>query len=423
MKRSQWIVASGLLGLALGGSGCRADTIFLKTGVEIEGTVTEDNGNTVVVKETNGTTRSYRKADVDTIVYSPKVSIQAQPTPPPAAPTTPATPATEVAPRTGTPAVPGTATVPAVPGTPGTPGTPAVPGTPGTPAVPATGATGPDATAPAKTGDAAEPPVDPNDPAAVAAAKAEKEWKEWTPPPGLASFPDHAKRMSKEKEAQFMRALEALGNAKSGDTAAINQAKADMSALGAEALPYVVAGTQHASVDARCACMSLIAGMDGKRAIKQVIEVFYAAMPADGRAAWYQVQFIDKIRETIVAVTGQTFITVQSKDSLVQDGLKQYIDWYNQNMMSLVPQLGEKKIPDTDPKYVTKIKEMRALKLAKRDWPSPPAPSDLQDPNGRGANKPQLNSGTTQRASDTQYSKDGFQTIGRDDALKRPQDK
>ena len=61
----------------------------------------------------------------------------------------------------------------------------------------------------------------------------------------------------------------------------------------------------HANVDARTACMSLIPTMDGKRAIKQTIEVFYAAMPNEGRCACYQVQFIDKIRETLTAITGQ----------------------------------------------------------------------------------------------------------------------
>lgn len=262
-------------------------------------------------------------------------------------------------------------------------------------------------------------PIDPEK------VKAEKEWKEWTPPAGLASFPDHAKRMDSAKEGQFMRALDALASAGAGNTDAINKAKGDISSLGAEALPYVVAGTQHQNVDARSACMSLIPQMDGKRAVKQVIEVFYSAMPAEGRAAWYQVQFIDKIRETLTAITGQTYISVQSKDALVQDGLQKYIEWYNQVYLTLPPQLGEKKISQTDPDYGKKIAELRKLKLNKRDWPSPPAPSDLQDPNKLGAQKgaTPLNEVTTQRAVDRDFAKDGFQKVDRNDAFKRPQDK
>ena len=456
-----WVASGILAGLALSGTGARADTVFLKSGAEIEGTVTVDDNNTVVIKQTNGVVRSIRKADVDTIVKSARVNVQAAPEPAPvqvipaapaapAVPASPAVPAAPVVPAPGAPIVPVPAPVanpaaPAVPApngvapaAPAVPGAPAAPAVPGAPAAPAVGPNGEPAPAapPNPPGTVLAPAAPPAAPAAPEVgpdgqpidpekAKYEKEWKEWTPPPGLAMFPDHAKRMEPAKEVMFMQALDALASAGPGNTDGINKAKGDIAALGSDALPYVVAGTQHQNVDARSACMSLIPQMDGKRAVKQVIEVFYAAMPADGRCAWYQVQFIDKIRETLVALTGQTFINVQSKDALVQDGLRQYIDWYNQVYLTLPPQLGEKKVQQTDPEYGKKITELRKLKLVKRDWPSPPAPSDLQDPNNLGAQKgtPALNEATTQRQSDKDFAKDGFQKVGRDDAFKRPQDK
>ena len=129
------------------------------------------------------------------------------------------------------------------------------------------------------------------------------------------------------------------------------------------------------------------------------------------------------MKETLPIITGQTFITVQSRDSLVQQGLKGYIDWYNANFQSLPPQLGEKKFDKTDADYVKKVAESRKLKLQKRDFPSPPAPSDLQSTPNKVNNRPPLNETTAQRESDKNYAKDFNNRVGRDDPLKRPQDK
>jgi len=58
-----------------------------------------------------------------------------------------------------------------------------------------------------------------------------------------------------------------------------------------------------------------------------------------------------------------------------------------------------------------------------RDFPSPPAPSDLQNTPNKVNNRPPLNETTAQRESDKNYAKDFNNRVGRDDPLKRPQDK
>lgn len=318
--------------------------------------------------------------------------------PPPVAPAADPSKTPAVAPNT---AQQPKATTPAAPAT-----TPAAPATATTPAAaPATDAKAPDK------GDAK---VDPK------VAEEEKAWKEWTPPSGLSSFPDHGKRMDKDREARFLDLLSQLGQP--DNQAAVDTAKSQILSMGKDVLPYVVAGCYHANAGTRAQCMKMLGQIDGnKTATKQAIEVFYAAMPTDGKAAWYQVQFIDAVKDTLPIITGQSFITVQARDSMVQNGLKQYVDWYNANFQALPPQVGEKKVDQTDKDYVKKITESRKLKLEKREWPAPPSPSDLQATN-KTNDRPVLNESSTQREADKGYSKE-FNRVGRDDALKRPQDK
>jgi hypothetical protein len=382
-----------------------ADQVFLKSGDDYDGTVIEDNGNTVVVKTTSGATRSFRRSDVDTIIYGKK------PTGSAAEPAPAATAAGADTKKEGI-------SKPLPVGEVGPEGTKAdgtkADGTKKTDTAKADGTKTDDKTDAKEKGEKGE-----KTDAQKAAEEEEKAWKEWTPPPGLSSFPDHAKRMDKAKEQKFIEDLDKLANA---DTSAA--AKGEILGMGKEVLPYVIAGCMHASADTRTACMKMLGQIpDNKAATKQAIEVFYAAMPTDGKAAWFQVQFIDAVKETLPIITGQTFITVQARDSLVQQGLKGYIDWYNANFQSLPPQLGEKKFDKTDADYVKKVAESRKLKLQKRDFPSPPAPSDLQSTPNKVNNRPPLNESTAQRESDKNYAKDFNNRVGRDDPLKRPQDK
>ena len=365
------MLASSILGVALSGA-CLADTVYMRDGTEVEGTIVEDNPNTVVIKLNNGVTRSYRRDDVDTVVKSPRVMVAA--------------PAAEPRPNPG-----------------------------------AEPASGPGADGAGKTEDkSGKDKADKGDKDKPGADKkdGEEDDKKWTPPPGLESFPDHAKRMPADQEKIFMDALEKLSDQKT-----LEQAKSDIAALGKDALPYVIAGLQHDSVYTRTACMQMIPAMDGQRAIKQVVEVFYAAMPAgDGRAAPFQVPFIDAIKTTISGLTGQSFITTDSKNPLIQTALKQYIDWYNTNMMTLQPQLGEKKVSKTDPDYLKKLSDSRQLKLEKRAWSQPAGGQDDLQQDGRPVIRPPLNESNTQRQADKDYEK-SFQKVDRNDALKRPQDK
>jgi len=353
-------------GAGLGFSGAAfADTVYLKDGREIEGTVTEDNNNTVSVKTAGGATKSFRRSDVDTVVYQRKGAAAAKPVEPP----------------------------PVVDRRPAAPDRQDVAGKP------------------------EKKDAEKKDPKATGETQDETaaadEKDDWTAPPGLSNFPDRAKRMSKEKEKTFMDALEKVA---SSDEAKKTEGKAELKDLGAEGLPYFVAGVQHASVDARTACMTLVGQMNGRFAVKHVIEVFFAAMPEEGRAATYQVPFIRAAIGTLSAISGQSFISVEPKSEMVQDGLKKYIEWYNANFDRLPPQLGEKKIDATDPDYTAKLKKARTLNLARKSWPRPEMPADVA-----GGNEG-VPPGAAERPADEAY-RDTYKKVDRGDALKRPQDK
>ncbi|HEY3324040.1 MAG TPA: hypothetical protein VGP72_26545 [Planctomycetota bacterium] len=373
---------------------CRADTIFLKDGSEINGTIIEENSSTIVIKRSTGTIQSFRRADVETVVRESKVAKPAEVLPA-------EKPKETAAPKEVKPAIkPEDKT-----------------------------ATGDAKKLDTKTGDVAakvEPPkegtakkedektangdVKKEDPKTSETAKKEDGKKEevatkdekaeprkkedgkeetakkedgkkeevkddWTPPPDLPGFPDHAKRMSEDKEKAFLAALERMATPDAGQRSA---AKGEIAALGAEALPYLVAGIQHANVEARASCMSLVGQLNGRTAVKQVLEVFYSAMPATGQAANWQVPFIRAIRDTMPAISGQPFVpAVMPESAMVQEALKHYIDWYNENFDRLPAQLGEKKIEPTDPEYLAKLKTARELKLAKKEWPRPPTTAEL----------------------------------------------
>ena len=288
-----WI---GLLLMPMG-MAARADTVYLSNGDEIDGTIQEDNGTTVVIKTASGTVRSFRKADVDSVVYERKSKLT-----------------TDLK----------------------------------------------------KQVDMKSGPL-----------KDEAKKDEWNSPPGLTGFPINAKRMDRAKEKIFTYALEKLA---STNESVRNEARNDISDLGPDALPYIVAGLQNDSVDARCACMRLLGqfGDKGKAAVKAALESFYSVMPERGAAADYHVPFIRAIKETLPVITGQRLLEADPKSSQVQDGLRLYIEWYNTNYTSLPPQLGEPAINATDIDHDKKIKDARALKLERKKW-APPADPETAD--------------------------------------------
>lgn len=373
---------------------CRADTVYLTNGGEVDGTIIEDNNTTVAIQRANGSVQSFRKSDVDAVVYEARKPAPKKVEPPAAPEKKEAAPAKEGEPQAGE----GESKE-------------------GEAAKPKEGETGA-----AKEGEAAKPaegeakPAEgeakPKEGETVKEAKDDKGKKEagdgktaskegekkgdkkepgkeeWSPPPGLSNFPKNAKRLAKEKEEAFMAALARLATTEEAPRVS---AKAEIAALGTGALPYVVAGCHHVNVEARAACMSLVGQLNGRSATKQTIEVFYAAMPESGEPATYQVPFIRAIKSTLSTITGQSFITVEPDRPLVQEGLKRYIKWYEENYDRLPPQLGEEPIEATDPDYMDKLKKARALELKKKSWPRPPMPADITTTGkpGPGNSRPQ----------------------------------
>ncbi|HYG77393.1 MAG TPA: hypothetical protein VEK08_20470 [Planctomycetota bacterium] len=418
-----------LLAFLIGGStvfSLRADTIYLNNGSEVNGTIVEENANTIAVKRANGTITSVRRSDIEAIVYDRKKDEGGLKTTARRTEVKPPEPkAAESKPLDTKPAPATTDVKPAVPATaeakPETAATPEKPATPAAETKPATGE--PKLTADVTKTETKQDPPKPDAPKAEAprtAAKPEEKKpepgkkdeakkEEWTPPPGLPAFPEKAKRMSKEKEEQFMSALARLATTEEAPRVA---AKNEIAAMGPDVLPYVVAGINHVNVEARSSCMSLIGQLNGRTAVKQVIEVFYSVMPEKDAAPSWQVPFVRAIKETLPTITGQSFISVQPDKALVNDGLKKYIAWYTENFDRLPKQLGEPEIEPTDPDYAKKLKEARSLKLVKKDWPRPPMPAEMV------GGKPPPPASASERPADRAL-RDSVPTISRDEVGKR----
>lgn len=66
--RAVWYLAAISLTVAFCGATAFADTVFLKSGIEVEGTVTEETRDTVQIRTSSGGMRSFRRSDVDAVV-------------------------------------------------------------------------------------------------------------------------------------------------------------------------------------------------------------------------------------------------------------------------------------------------------------------------------------------------------------------
>jgi hypothetical protein len=377
--RGVWF-AGLLLGIGLYGGSLSAEsvTVFLKNGVDVEGTIVEENSNVIVIKTASGKSRSFnKKSEVDYVV---KKEVEAAIEDPKVADSK-----TDVK---------------------------------------------PDVKTDTKAGDTpADPAVAAKDPAKTD-AKADEKNPDGTPKkkpavtvPGLASFPANGKRMSEDKEKTFMAALNGLA---SGDDEARKAAKAQISALGVDALPYLVGGIQHNNVETRSDCMSLIPSVGAEKArsaIKAVIEVFYRAMPEPGTpiASW-QVPFIRAIKSTLPLLTGQTFITVDEDRPGVQDGLAKYIEWYDANSVALPEQYGEEETDPTDPEYAKKLTAARKLKKLKTAWIAPKSTVDLTRGTNKNNDRPDVPAGAGERPEDKAF-RDRIPTVKRNDAFKRDVDR
>ena len=392
------------------GIGCHADTVFLTDGTEVNGTIVEENNTTVAVKKANGAIQSFRRADVDTIVYDKKKNeevAQVKKEPVPVVATAPATKSVVEEPKPDL-SKPDKGDKNITPDR-------ITPDRGDKNITPDKGDKNPPVKIDVATTERNEKPSPATTPAtsdkpdSKKEEASKKEEDKWSAPAGLAGFPDHAKRMAKDKEELFMTNLERMT---STDPNVRAGARAAVAALGPDVLPYVVAGIQHQNVEARSTCMELVGQLNGRSATKQVIEVFYSAMPDNDAAPSFQVPFIRAIKETLSSITGQSFIYVQPDKALVLDGLKKYIAWYNENFDRLPPQLGEAKIEPTDPEYAKKLKEARKLKLEKKSWPRPPSPADLVT----GSKTPPASD--SERPADKAF-RSTVPTVKREDATKR----
>jgi hypothetical protein len=221
--------------------------------------------------------------------------------------------------------------------------------------------------------------------------------------PGKAAEGENAEAKKPEVSPELKKIFaDAMVQLDSEDPTERAAGKRAIEEAGTDIIPALVEGLNHKRTEARAAVADLLGSMNARNAVKQLIESFYAALPDAGRPAAYQTVFIRALGNALSNVTGQTFITTEAKNELVQGACQQYVDWYNSNYDRLPKQVGEPEIKPTDPDYVAKLKEVRQLKLVKRDWPRPPMPADII----QGQEKVEMPEGApTTRKDDIEYGK------------------
>lgn len=391
----RWMLSALMCGVGAMGL-CRADTIFLTDGREVSGTIVNEDNQTVVIKTTRGTTRSIRRAEIETIVREKAKVVEK------------AIPKTVDA--TNAPVVP------VKPGAPPTSGD-IVGSKPIAPVTPSETSKTPDAGVSSKEA--------PSSPIVNAPPTSTRDLATSTENP-MPGFPEGAKRMSSRKEALFRDAMETIkASSKNLEDASRGAAISDIQALGSEAVPYLWAGVQNDNAEVRTACMKLIGVMNGRTCTKRVIETFYMTMPESSAAAIWNVPFVEETIRTVTSITGQSFVTVEARRVGVQDGLKKYLEWYKDNFKTIPRQIGEPEIDPNDKDYESKLTKARELKLSKREWAHAgelPA-SQVAGPNKTAPEKPPTPViKDAEREADKKYAQT-VPTVDDDKALKRPTDK
>ncbi len=403
----RWLSGSVLVGAMLG---CRADTIFLTDGREINGTITSEDQQTIVIKTTRGVSRSIRRAEIDTVVRDKaKAVVKDEPKsvvgPPP-----------PIGGPAGTkPVAPQTGVVPAA--------APLTGATVKLPPIPNTAASVNPATPDAASDNATSPKI-----VAVPSALTNPKPGTATGPIPIGGFPENSKRMTARKEALFADAMDAIkAGARNLEDASREAAISDIRALGSDAIPYLWAGVQSENVDVRTVSMKLIGQLSGRTCIKRVLETFYMTMPEASAAAIWNVPFVDETIKTMTSITGQSFVNVEARRVGVQDGLKKYIEWYKTNFKALPKQIGEPELDANDPGFDTKLATLRELKLVKREWPRVETvlPADLvAGPNKTAPEKPaEPIANDVERKGDKKFGNSIPTVADEGSALKRPNDK
>ena len=368
--RLLWLPLCAVLSLA--SAPVHGETVFLKDGEEVVGQIVARTPNAIVVKEwRTGVLRTIKRVDIDLIL--------AEPAAPPARATAP----TPELPKAEAPKAAKTAK-------------------------PKTGETTPPKTSQGKqpkagetkaAGAGEEGKAEPGKETAAGEEGKAEPGKEAGKPAEGENAEAKKPEVSPELKKIFADAMVQLDSEDPTERAAGKQAIED---AGTNIIPALVEGLNHKRTEARAAVADLLGTMSARNAVKQLIESFYAALPDSGRPAAYQTVFIRALGNALSSLTGQTFITTEAKNELVQGACQQYIDWYNSNYDRLPKQVGEPEIKPTDPDYVAKLKEARKLKLEKREWPRPPMPADII----QGQEKVEMPEGApTTRKDDIEFGK------------------
>jgi len=381
-----------LIAFALAGSGlCQADTVFLKNGDEIAGDIVEEGHNAVVIKDgATGALRSVSRANIDIIVYDRKAEVQpaivakAEPPPEVKAPKEGEKKEGEGEKKEGE----------------GEKKEGEGEKKEGAPA--------------AKEGEKkeGEPAAKEGEKTAEKGKEGEKkaEGKEGEKKEGAAE--EKPKKVNRPELTQDEkdRIEDLMKDMDTNDPDARGKAKEKLEKIGTKVIASLTDGLYHKRTEARAACATLLGQMNARNAVKQLIEVFYAAVPDKGEPATYQVVFLRGVKTALMSTTGESYLNHEMDKPLVQDGLKKYIEWYEKNFDRLPPQIDEPEIEPTDAEYLKKIKEARALKLVKKEWPRP----ELSVEHALGKTRP-FPPGQAERPQDLDY-KNAFPVTDREKA-------
>lgn len=214
--------------------------------------------------------------------------------------------------------------------------------------------------------------------------------------------------------------------AEGDDPAVRRDGKERLRAIGPVIVPDLAKALDGPSAEARAICAELLGDFGARNAIKALLESFYSVMPEEGEVAWFQRPYIRALRDTLPRLTGLAFPGVEPRSPLVQEALRAYLGWYDQNFDLLPPQLGEPYLDPQDPDYLAKLEELRALVLVKRASPTPPALAEAESATEPAEAYPkEAYPKEAARPADKAWRREEFRTVDRETAegFFRPSDR
>lgn len=210
------------------------------------------------------------------------------------------------------------------------------------------------------------------------------------------------------------------------DPAERTAGKERLRALGPIIVPDLAKKLGGSIAEARAICAELLGDFGARKAIKALLESFYSVMPEEGEVAWFQRPYIRALRVALPRLTGVAFPDVEPRSPLVQEALRAYLGWYEQNFDLLPPQLGEPYLDPQDPDYMAKLEELRAPVLVKRAHPTPPALAEVESATEPEEAYPkEAYPKEAARPADKVWRREEFRTVDREtaDGFFRPSDR